>query len=273
MKSHTVTGGGGSRLHVLEAGNPAGKSILFIHGFSQSCFAWNKQLNSNLAETFRLAAVDIRGHGLADKPRDAYGDSKLWADDINSVIKELELDKPLVNCWSYGGAIISDYIAYYGEEEIAGTNWIGAVCRLGEPLIALGSVGEKFSALAPGLFSEYASENVAALQGLISLSIPRGLSAEERFFLLGFNVAVPPYVRSGLLSRNLDNDAVVRKMSKPMSLTWGAEDAVILPNMRDHLAALAPHATISTFPGVGHAPFWEAPERFNQELREFRDAV
>jgi pimeloyl-ACP methyl ester carboxylesterase len=24
---------------------------------------------------------------------------------------------------------------------------------------------------------------------------------------------------------------------------------------------------------VGHAPFWEAPERFNRELREFRASV
>lgn len=35
MSTHTVTGGGGVRLHVKEAGNRAGRPILFIHGFSQ----------------------------------------------------------------------------------------------------------------------------------------------------------------------------------------------------------------------------------------------
>jgi pimeloyl-ACP methyl ester carboxylesterase len=43
--------------------------------------------------------------------------------------------------------------------------------------------------------------------------------------------------------------------------------------MRDHLARLAGQAKISSYPGVGHAPFWEAPERFNLELRELREAA
>ena len=230
-------------------------------------------MKSDLANTFRLAAMDIRGHGLSEKPANAYEDPRLWADDVHAVITELELDQPLLAGWSYGGAIISDYIAHYGENGIAGTNWIGAVCRLGQPLMELHSVGEEFAALTPGLFSEYVSESVIALQNLIDLSIPSRLSSEERYLLLGYNMAVPPHVRESLLSRNVDNDVVVRNIRKPMMLTWGDEDRVILHNMRDHIAALALHARISTYPGTGHAPFWEAPERFNAELREFRTAI
>ena len=70
MQTSTVTGGGGLKLHVQETGNPNGKAILFIHGFSQCRLAWNKQLHSDLAPDFRLVAMDIRGHGLSDKPRD-----------------------------------------------------------------------------------------------------------------------------------------------------------------------------------------------------------
>ena len=32
MKTHQVAGGGGVQLHVVEAGNPGGRPILFIHG-------------------------------------------------------------------------------------------------------------------------------------------------------------------------------------------------------------------------------------------------
>jgi non-heme chloroperoxidase len=39
MKHHTITGGGGVRLHVVETGNPGGRPILFIHGFSQCWLA------------------------------------------------------------------------------------------------------------------------------------------------------------------------------------------------------------------------------------------
>jgi non-heme chloroperoxidase len=35
MKSHRVTGGGGTHLNVVESGNPKGCPILYIHGISQ----------------------------------------------------------------------------------------------------------------------------------------------------------------------------------------------------------------------------------------------
>ena len=64
MSSRIVTGGGGVQLHVLDTGNPDGKAILFIHGLSQCCLTWSRHMNSELAETFRLVAIDIRGGQL-----------------------------------------------------------------------------------------------------------------------------------------------------------------------------------------------------------------
>jgi non-heme chloroperoxidase len=34
MKEYTITGGGGLKQHVVEDGNPNGRPLLFIHGFS-----------------------------------------------------------------------------------------------------------------------------------------------------------------------------------------------------------------------------------------------
>lgn len=90
-KTYKVKGGGGIQLHVVEEGNPQGRPVLFIHGFSQCHLSWIRQLDSDLAREFRLVAMDMRGHGQSDKPRDAYGDSKLWADDVQGVIQSLEL--------------------------------------------------------------------------------------------------------------------------------------------------------------------------------------
>lgn len=273
MNAHTVVGHGGTKLHVVEAGKPTGKPILFIHGFSQCSLAWTKQLSSDLASSFRLLAMDIRGHGLSDKPRDAYGESKIWADDVRAVIEHLKLTKPVLVGWSYGGVIISDYVAAYGENEIAATNWVAAVCRLGAPLVGGSFLGAPFLALVPGFFSENADESVGALRSLIRMCIPSGLSPEEEYLLLGVNVAVPPHVRVGLFSRTLDNDSVVARMKKPMLVTCGDKDVIVLPAMRDHLARLAPHAKVSNYAGSGHAPFWDAPERFNRELRELRETT
>src|SRR6266446_6269434 len=65
-------------------GNPRGRPIVFIHGFSQCWLQWNRQTNSSLVEDYRLVALDMRGHDLSDKPRDGYDDSKQWADDVNA---------------------------------------------------------------------------------------------------------------------------------------------------------------------------------------------
>lgn len=269
MKNHIVAGSGGTRLQVYEVGDRAGKSVLFVHGLSQCSVVWRKQMDSELAATYRLVAMDIRGHGLSDKPESAYGDSQVWADDVHAVIRSLDLDRPLLIGWSYAGAIISDYVRHYGEDEICGTNWIGAVCRLGEPAVAPGFLGEQFLEAVPGFFSNDVEESVRALRRLVDLCVPSGLSQEESYLLLGSNLVVAPRTRQALLSRNLDNDDVVSKMRKPMLLSWGDSDAVVSPKMRDHISGLAGHARVSTYAGVGHAPFWQAPERYNRELRDF----
>jgi non-heme chloroperoxidase len=39
--------------------------------------------------------------------------------------------------------------------------------------------------------------------------------------------------------------------------------------MGQHIADIAKHAPLSLYPNVGHAPFWEAAPRFNEELKGF----
>ena len=80
MQTHTVEGGGGLKLHVREWGKLNARAILFIHGWSQNHLCWSKQIESPLAEEFRLVAIDIRGHGQSEAPLDgeSYTRSK-WS--------------------------------------------------------------------------------------------------------------------------------------------------------------------------------------------------
>lgn len=123
MKTHRITGGEGVQLHVVETGNPQNRPIVFIHGVSQCWLQWSRQMNSSLVEDHRLVALDMRGHGLSDKPRHGYDDSKQWADDINAVIQALNLDHPVLSGWSYGPLVFLDYIRHYGGiESLASTS-------------------------------------------------------------------------------------------------------------------------------------------------------
>lgn len=271
MKIHEIAGGGGVQLHVEETGNPQGRPILFIHGFSQCGLCWNRQTESDLSNHFRLVTLDIRGHGLSEKPKDAYGDTQLWADDIRAVIDTLALDRPVLSGWSYGGEIICDYLRHYGEEDIGGFQFIGAVSRLGEPVFPY--LDQRFMALADGLFSDVVEESTSALQDFLRLCVYEKRSTEDTYFFMGFNSVVPPYVRVGLFSRTIENDDILERITKPVLITQGEEDTIVLPEMAKFHKNIISHAQISYYPGVGHSPFWESPDRFNDELRAFVNSL
>src|ERR1044071_725520 len=194
MKNHKITGGGGIQLHVLETGNAQGRPILFIHGLSQCWLAWSRQMNSNLAEYYRIVAMDMRGHGLSDKPHDGYNDSKLWADDVNAVIKSLSLDNPILCGWSYGSLVILDYIRHYSEDNISGIQLVGAITKLGSDE-AISVLTPEFLSLVPGFFSTEVEESVRSLESLLRMCFVQEPSAADLYLMLGYNLSVPPYVR------------------------------------------------------------------------------
>lgn len=268
MQSHTVTGGNGINLHVDETGQTDGQSILFVHGYSQSRLSWDKQMHSDLADEYRLLAMDIRGHGNSDKPKNAYDRSSVWADDIQAVIEELELDQPVLAGWSYGGLVLSDYLSEYGTEHIAGLNFVGAISKTGTE-DALAVIGDKYLNLIPGFESTDAEESVDTLETFIERCVYDDLSPQDHYRLLGFNTVVPPYVREGLHTREVTHDDDLRVVDVPTLITHGEEDSIVLPAAAEEHAGLIETAELSWFPETGHSPFWERPERYNRELREF----
>lgn len=272
MQSHKVPGGGSVQLHVIETGNRRGRPILFIHGFSQCSLAWSRQLNSDLSADFRLVAMDSRGHGRSDKPRDGYADSRLWAEDVNAVIQTLRLDHPILCGWSYGSLAILDYIRHYGEDGISGVNFVAAITKLGSEA-ALSVLTPEFLSLVPGFFATNLEESVLALEGLLRMCFVREPSAADLYLMLGYNLSVPPYVRQALLSRAFDNDDVLAKMRKPVLITHGADDRIVKPVAVEQHKIGLPRAEIHLMANAGHAPFWDDAASFNQRLRSFAEGL
>lgn len=271
MKTHAITGGGDIQLCVVETGKPDGRPILFLHGASQCHLQWDRQLNSKLAEKYRLLALDLRGHGLSQKPHDAYGDSKLWADDINAVIQTLKLNHPVLSGWSYGPLVFLDYIRHYGDDQIGGLQFIGAVTKLGSAE-AMSVLTPAFLNVVPQFLSTETETTVTGLEGLLRLCFAREPSPAERYLMLGFNVSVPPYVRQGLFSRSFHNDDLLPKIQKPVLITHGTEDAIVKPAVLDQHKAAMPHAQVHMM-NTGHAAFWDDDAGFNQRLSTFCDSL
>jgi non-heme chloroperoxidase len=272
MNHHQITGGGGISLHLAETGNSTGRPILFVHGFSQCWLAWSRQLSSNLADGYRLVAMDIRGHGLSDRPREGYADSRMWADDVNAAIQTLGLDHPILCGWSYGPLVILDYIRHYGEDDISGVHFVGAITKLGsEP--AMSVLTPEFRNLVPGFFGTEVEESLRSMESLLRLCFFRELSAADLYRMLGYNLSVPPYVRQALLSRSVDNDDLLPKIRKPVLVTHGEDDAIVKPAVVEQHKASMVHAQIHVMANAGHAPFWDDAMGFNLRLRSFAESL
>jgi pimeloyl-ACP methyl ester carboxylesterase len=266
IAAREILGGGGLKLHAREWGNPGGFPLLFIHGWSQSDLCWLNQVSGDLAGTSRMVTFDLRGHGLSGKPAgpEHYADGQLWADDVAAVIDQTGLEQPVLVAWSYGGYIVADYLRAYGDSHISGINLVGAAVVLRPPAfdhIGLGMLQNARHMCAPDLLA-----NIAATRRFLRACTARPLSDDELAAALAWNMVVPPAVRGGLLSRELDGSDILASTSVPVLVTHGRDDMIVLPSMADHTLAACPAATASWYDGVGHMPFWEASDRFDREL-------
>lgn len=269
-KTYSVRGGGDLQLHVREWGNAAGTPILFIHGWSANHLAWRHQFESALTDEFRIVALDLRGHGMSDAPREAenYSDSRLWADDIAAVIQELNLKRPVLVGWSYGGYVINDYIRAYGESSFSGVNYVGGGVRFNEASFGT-LLGPGFLDYVEGATKPDLPANIEAIRQFLRELVSRPMLQDDFERALAFSMVVPPEVRGGMLAREIDSDDLLREMTVQVLVTHGREDRHVLPAMAEHVLEVCPTSKASWYEGIAHMPFLEDPRRFNTELAEF----
>jgi non-heme chloroperoxidase len=269
MKTHTVRGGGGLRLHVREWGKADGPPILFIHGWSQNHLCWAGQYESALAGEFRLVAYDLRGHGMSEAPPEPghYTDGKLWADDVAAIIGQLGLARPVLVGWSYGAFVICDYIRAHGQDQIAAVDFVEGVVKLGEA--AFGTlIGPGFLDHFAGATADDLPTNIATMRSFVRTCIVKPVPGDDLETAVCWNIIVPAPIRAHLAARELDYDDVLGALEVPLLVTQGRADTVVLPAMAEHVLATCPTAEASWYEGTGHVPHLEEPERFNRELAE-----
>src|SRR5207253_10335828 len=128
-----------------------------------------------------------------------YNDGKLWAEDVKAVIQTLNLDHPVLSGWSYGPLVILDYIRHYGENQLGGLQFVGAVTKLGSEE-AMSVLTPEFLSVVPQFLSMDSETSVRGLEGLLRLSFARKPSSSKRFLMLGYNGSLLPNVRQGRCS-------------------------------------------------------------------------
>src|SRR5258706_7012224 len=92
----------------------AQRTIVFIHGFGGKAEQWAYQMQK-FAMDNRVIALDLRGHGLSDKPSTGYDMPRIQAD-IEAALSQLKVKTPFVLAGhSFGGAIVTEYALNHPE--------------------------------------------------------------------------------------------------------------------------------------------------------------
>ncbi|MFX0166008.1 MAG: alpha/beta fold hydrolase [Promethearchaeota archaeon] len=90
-----------------------GDPVLLVHGFGAKKESWIAQI-SPLSKHFKVIRFDNRGAGKSDRPDGPYT-MEIFADDINSLLDHLEIEKTHIIGWSLGGMIVQNFILKYPQ--------------------------------------------------------------------------------------------------------------------------------------------------------------
>ncbi len=251
-------------------GDPAARPLVLIHGWAQSSACWGPELLAELATRFRVVAMDLRGHGHSDVAEAGYDSAAQWADDVEAVLDAAGIGEgagAILLGWSYGGIVVSDYLAARGEDRVAGIVLCGAVTSVSRS--AGGAIGPAMiEVTSNGAFDEDPRKAVAALASFGS-AMMRGGDGTSGQRIFGLSLATPPAVRQKLLTRRVDNDETLRGLGIPALVIHGEHDGVVLPSAGQANAEMVPGGRYVGFAESAHAPFLEETSKFLAELDSF----
>lgn len=97
----------GVKIHYVTAGQPAGTAplIVMIHGWPDFWYTWRDQMTA-LAPKYHIAAMDLRGFNLSDKPKGVENYAlPFLVGDVIAVIKDNGAASAIVMGHDWGGMI------------------------------------------------------------------------------------------------------------------------------------------------------------------------
>lgn len=120
----TITTKDGTQIYYKDWGT--GPVVTFSHGWPLSADAWDGQMLFLVQNGFRVVAHDRRGHGRSSQTSSG-NDMNGYADDLATVIDELNLKNVTLVGHSTGGGEVARYIGRHGTKRVDKAVLIAAV--------------------------------------------------------------------------------------------------------------------------------------------------
>ena len=258
----------------------SGRPILFIHGNSFSSRAFLKQLDSSLAESYRLIAPDLPGHGDSFRSGNPGTDYTLrgHAETLAAFARSVDAEDAVFAGWSLGGHILleaADLLPRAKGFLIFGTPPLGALpTGTAAPESADGAADEPFNSHPAAALIFQADLAESEREQVLKATFSPGYGGIPELFREDHQ-RTDPLVRSVMgevvaAGNARDEIEIVRTFETPLAVVHGEDDQLINFGYLQSLRyANLYRNEIIVIPGAGHAAQWEAPEAFNAVLKEF----
>lgn len=96
----------GLNFHLIDWGG-SGEWLVLLHGLASQAHIWDL-VAPHLTDSFRVVAIDQRGHGLSDKPDSGY-DWATIASDLDAILNALKINRAVLAGHSWGGNVAVQY--------------------------------------------------------------------------------------------------------------------------------------------------------------------
>jgi pimeloyl-ACP methyl ester carboxylesterase len=259
----SVTTSDGAVLAGGEAGE--GPWVVLAHGWTNTGEVWRPVAHRLVAQGFRVAWYDQRGHGDSTVGRDGYGIDRLGAD-LGEVMAQRDARDAVVVGHSMGGMTVQA-LATYAPQEFA------ARVR-GALLVATASTGLSrghFDAQAVALMGSalpalaVASPlGLALVRGTVGATVVRDHVVRVRDWFLHTPAATRREFLRSMLAMDLTQG--IATIAVPTTVMVGTRDRTTPPRLSEQIAEAIPGARLVRSEGHGHMLPLEAPDEVVAEI-------
>ncbi len=276
--SHRRVRARGLDFHVAEAGSGE-DVVLCLHGWPQHWYEW-RHLMPALADRHRVLAMDLRGFGWSDAPREGYEKENL-ASDVLAVLDELGLERVKLVGHDWGGWV-GFLLCLRAPQRIShfqALNILPPWVNLRATLPRAWRFWYQQVILAPGLGYRLHRGGGFVPRVLVGASTDRGAWDEETLRAFADNLAEPARARACVQMYRVFNLREVwpilrgryagQRLTVPTRLLFGTDDAALRPEMLAGYQRHADDMQVELVPNCGHFIADERPELVAARCRDF----